>query len=151
MSTLQCHILMALVAQCYKYMAGDGLGYGVLTDYTSTWLLNADKKGLLNVSDRIPYDQKGQGDTLSVTEVQSTSLATCNHFQWQHEPCANKSQVIHFCIDLACTTVTVHSQVTFADRSAAVVEVPNKHYVQHVAICKLHCQSIQGRNGPRTL
>lgn len=55
--------------QCYKYLSERGHAYGALSDYQSTWLLYADRKGTLLVSDAISCEQTSEPDSLSVTEV----------------------------------------------------------------------------------
>lgn len=66
------------VLQVYSFMAKHGLAYGILSDYDSTWLLMANRRGVLRISDAIPYDQQGDHCTqLSATEVSTPAAASC--------------------------------------------------------------------------
>lgn len=56
-------------------MAPRGHSWGALTNYYTTWLMYADKRGGLFVSKAIPHSQDGDtADDVSVTQVGCTCL-----------------------------------------------------------------------------
>ena len=67
-----CLVLSDDLAQCYTYMSERGHGYGGLTDYHRFWLLNANRKGDLQVSEAIPCQQEATATRRSVSEVRCT-------------------------------------------------------------------------------
>ena len=59
------------LAQSYTYMSERGHAYGALSDDDFTWMLYADRRGNLLVSNVIPCEQRSGPDRLSVTAVGS--------------------------------------------------------------------------------
>ncbi len=64
---------MKISLQELGYMSRRGHPFGMVSTWETTWVFKTDKRGLLLISDGIPWNTRGDDSCVSVTEVCSTA------------------------------------------------------------------------------